>query len=236
MTFPSSRKEALEQGVKYFFTGRPCKHGHLAKRLTSRSTCSACSNERAVCWVKANPEKRAALARRYNQAHQSDNWARAQKWREANPDAWSEIGARSYLNRKDDILPKVRLYREQNGEKIRNRARASYEANPGPKRESARKWMKNNPGAKATLDLRNRENRKRAAPKWLTKQQKAEINAIYTRARYLTGKTGVTHHVDHIEPIVGANSCGLHVPWNLQVLTETENIKKGNRLPVELVW
>jgi hypothetical protein len=59
-----------------------------------------------------------------------------------------------------------------------------------------------------------------ATPKWVDKE------AII--AFYLKRPTGMT--VDHIMPIRGEISCGLHVPWNLQYLTLTQNIAKGNRI------
>ena len=38
---PRSRPEALKQGAKMYFTGKPCKHGHIAPRLT-KGTCLEC--------------------------------------------------------------------------------------------------------------------------------------------------------------------------------------------------
>ncbi len=39
-----SRKEAKAQGLKYYFTGKPCKIGHLTERYTTSSGCVECSN------------------------------------------------------------------------------------------------------------------------------------------------------------------------------------------------
>lgn len=63
----------------------------------------------------------------------------------------------------------------------------------------------------------------------LSPEHKAEVVAFYREARRLTLETGVPHEVDHIEPLRGKRSCGLHVPWNLRVITQAANRKKGNK-------
>lgn len=67
-----------------------------------------------------------------------------------------------------------------------------------------------------------------ATPKWLTKLHWEEMEAIYAEAKRITDETGVAMHVDHIVPIRGESVRGLHVPWNLQILTAQENISKSN--------
>ena len=57
-----------------------------------------------------------------------------------------------------------------------------------------------------------------------------EIKNFYWLARDLKAVTGEEYHVDHIVPINGKNVCGLHVPWNLQVLPADINMSKGNRI------
>jgi hypothetical protein len=44
---PASRKEARRIGADRFFTGIPCKHGHVAPRYTSTKNCVACQVEHA---------------------------------------------------------------------------------------------------------------------------------------------------------------------------------------------
>ena len=38
-----SKQEAKAQGLKRYFTGKPCKHGHVAERLVSTATCILCN-------------------------------------------------------------------------------------------------------------------------------------------------------------------------------------------------
>lgn len=40
-----TRKEAIEKGLKRFFTGKPCYRGHVSERLVSNRTCLQCHAE-----------------------------------------------------------------------------------------------------------------------------------------------------------------------------------------------
>jgi hypothetical protein len=71
--------------------------------------------------------------------------------------------------------------------------------------------------------------KRKATPTWLTKAQTEAISNYYWLANDLYAISGEKYHVDHIVPIQGKNVCGLHVPWNLQILPSDINISKSNR-------
>lgn len=60
-----SLRDAERSGLKHYFTGKPCNHGHLAPRYVSTWRCVVCTKDRVVKWQRENPEKSRAKNKRY---------------------------------------------------------------------------------------------------------------------------------------------------------------------------
>jgi len=120
-----------------------------------------------------------------------------------------------------------RRYYERNREAVL--ARAS--ARPNEAKQAYRnKHKQENPELyKALTSVRKRRHRD-ATPKWITPEQKLAMRELYLHAQKLTAMTGERYVVDHIIPLISHEVCGLHVPWNLRVITQEENLKKSNKL------
>ena len=187
---PKTREEAKKTGSKSYFTGQPCKHGHIAARKT-KGACVECLK---VEWAKGN-DTRAEYFRSYNK-------------------------------REDVKDRKNERYQE-------NREAVIAAASTRPlhvKREYQKTWKeKNMVWVRADTKARRRKHRN-ATPPWISRQQKADIRQLYQIAITMTKTTGEQYVVDHIVPLRGEDVCGLHVPWNLRVITQDENLKKSNKL------
>lgn len=127
-----------------------------------------------------------------------------------------------------------RAYAAKNKEAANQRATKWYYDNLEYALEQRRiigkKWIAENKDKNAAKATRYRASKLQATPKWLTKEQHQQIESFYWLAKLQYELTDTKYHVDHIVPLKGKTVCGLHVPWNLQVLKAQENISKGNRL------
>jgi hypothetical protein len=105
-----------------------------------------------------------------------------------------------------------------------------YAENPERYCERVSLWRKNNRGKLNHTESHHRAEKLRATPPWLTVHHRQQMQDLYIEARRLQKLDGIKRHIDHIYPLKGKTCCGLHVPWNLRILTAMENLKKGNKL------
>lgn len=182
------RESAIAAGRTRYFTGQPCKRGHVAERLVSNWRCVTCHSASTEAFYEKNPH----IRKRQRFGRQGKIRVQRRAWYSANAEAER---ARS------------RDFYRKNRERIRALARAQS-------------W-------KVLARTRLRQTRlQNATPKWVDRRW---IEEFYQCAAELSKLTGVKHSVDHIIPIKGDGVCGLHVPWNLQVLPLEENKRKSNK-------
>jgi 5-methylcytosine-specific restriction endonuclease McrA len=97
------------------------------------------------------------------------------------------------------------------------------------KRRHSRVSAAKYPARRKAGKIKYETKRSRATPDWLSQDHWDAMDALYLQARAISQSTGVRHEVDHILPLNGKTVSGLHVPWNLQILTQSANVSKSNR-------
>lgn len=132
-----------------------------------------------------------------------------------------------YLKNREKKIAAGLEWRENNWDKWYAKHRLRVKARPEAQKDAAARWRKRHPAEKLADYKAYVTRRSGAMPPWADKKAIAEV---YAEARRKTLETGVAHHVDHRYPLRGQGFNGLHVPWNLQVITAAQNMSKGNRL------
>ena len=128
------------------------------------------------------------------------------------------------------------FYTKQEEEYFEKEKIRKYEwskSNPDKVKESNRNFRQSNKGLVASYTAKYRADKLKRAPKWLSNKDLADIKSIYKMCNKISEKTGTKHHADHIIPLRGEKVSGLHVPSNLRVITDLENLIKGNNYEVD---
>lgn len=239
-----SKVEAKEQGLDLFFTGKPCKYGHIAERRTRNSDCLQCARERAAKYALDNKEQLLEKAAKYRAEHREELKVKAKDYYHSNKEARS-VAAKAYREKtKDAIKAYQAVYREKNRGKAKEykaryyldnredilaKTAANIRKKPEIARESSRRYRRNNKEKIYALTRLKQAEKMQRTPLWLTEDDLWMMREIYALATLRTKLTKVRHEVDHIVPLKGKTVSGFHVPTNLQVLTKAENRLKHNQ-------
>jgi 5-methylcytosine-specific restriction endonuclease McrA len=209
-------KAARTAGLKRYYTGIPCKRGHVAERHTSNGTCMTCSAEKALKYHYDNHKARLAKLATYRGTN------------------------------KDKIRAGRRAYYAANGEKVRRDSAAYFKANRKvelQKRAAHRTANKAlyaawdeayrlaNPEKVLVVKRRYRARRRGAAGDHTGAQIKAML--LQQGHRCANCKTSIRkgYHADHIVPLKLGGSNDIS---NIQLLCRGCNCSKGGKDP--FIW
>jgi 5-methylcytosine-specific restriction endonuclease McrA len=154
---------------------------------------------------------------------------RAAVWRQNNPEHVKQLSLQSQAKRADnweEFLASERRRYPLNAKAKLERQRAAIEADPQHRKAVVRRSYEKHKAKFIARVAARRAARLQATPKWIEIE---DFKAIYAAAREISVRTGVPHEVDHIWPLRGKLAWGLHVPWNLQILTRAANRRKFNK-------
>jgi hypothetical protein len=204
-----SRKEALSLGLPRYFTGKPCKNGHVDARSTAMESCMECIRERG----RNRDKERAAESRR--KSYIKDIEASRQRARDDYRKRLVQIkGYQKVYQKTESFLAACR----RSSKKIRKAK---------PWIPAIRNLLN---GSIARIGSVKTERTNQAigySPEKL--KQRIEFN-------FKPGMSWENHgewHIDHVKPVARFSEQGIKDPKlinclsNLRPMWATENIKKG---------
>ena len=211
------RKDAISLGLNHYFTGKPCKNGHVAKRRVVSKNCVKCAYDSAQSKGRSYPAIEAKKAGLHTyltgipckNGHVSRRWVESHKciacdamwkksWKKRNPEGAKAIKRRSWEQQRN--RPKTEEYRRAFNERHR-------------------------------LHEIAKRARLRAADGFHTSDDIAAIRkAQRGKCAYCKRNLGDEYHVDHIIPL---SKGGYNWPSNLQLTCGPCNMSKSAKDPIE---
>lgn len=226
-----SRTEATSAGLTHYFTGIPCKHGHLSPRYVRDGKCSKCVLLRVVAHKAANPEMTKETTRQYHLTNRDARLVAAKVYRET--------------NREKVAATKKRCYERAKVQKPRTRVRKPKAEKVAASNEYFRERRKRDPLFKMSAYTRNMLGRVLRATGKVKKGSTREILGYggeelkaHIESLFQPGMTWENYgmwHIDHKIPISLMTLFGVTEPAlinalsNLQPMWAIDNLAKGNR-------
>jgi 5-methylcytosine-specific restriction endonuclease McrA len=211
-----TRKQALAQGLKTYYTGKPCVRSHIDTRLTASGECRSCNLDRQRLRYHADPEAACERVKRYA----AENPEKRKEWVRNNRDKRREVERRWKARNPD----KVRAYSKPASKRWRL-------ANPEKRREVVKRWQDANPEIVRVNSHKRRARKAKAEGSHTPDDLRALLTAQSHQCAYCrTDLRKVKKHLDHIQPLARGGS---NDKTNLQWLCVPCNRSKGAKDPLQ---
>ena len=176
--------------------------------------CPECKKASNKAWYETNKEQEKAYMKAYHAANLEHH--------KANHKAY-------YNSHKEQCRTRAKAGKEANKEQVKANHKAYYNSHKEQVKANMKVYKKANPAKMNAHSAKRRAAKRQAIPRWLTEEHEKQIQHFYDVCAWLNGWKMEKFEVDHIVPLQGEEVCGLHVPWNLQLLPASLNRSKGNK-------
>lgn len=209
--YPNSAKEAKEKGYKYYFTGKPCIHGHYSLKRANGNKCKVCDNKRS-----RENKKRWYHENKHDQEFMERYLANNRKWSKENKEY--------YDNYRKEHKEELRIKRnERNKKYFAENIQAKIAANL---RNRLNQAIKNNQkGGSAVRDLG-----------CSIEALKNRIESMWEDGMSWDNYTLFGWHIDHIKPLSSFDLTNriqfleANHYTNLQPMWATDNLQKSSKI------
>lgn len=222
---------ARDAGLQHYFTGKPCKHGHVDFRLVASRVCATCSVLKSAQWREQFPDRATEQSRLYRETHKEERAATSKAWALANPERKKANDDRWAANNKDRHIALRKRWLEENPDRRRVWIAEWRVKNKDSQAANNVAWRAANRDRSNAI-ARNRRARVRDAEGTHTE---ADVQYLLAAQKWKCAgcKDKVKprlFHVDHITPIAKG---GRNDRVNLQILCPMCNLKKSSKDPID---
>lgn len=228
-----TRTEAIALGLKRYFTGIPCKLGHIDERQTVNWTCRECVRVKSLARYSANPEAARARQNTYYRDHKERIAETNAASRARNADKIKVRKKADYERDKNkpEFQQRLRQYTEQNRDHKREYDRRYRAANADRLEQVKSAWRIVNAdlirAVKSSYKARRRSQEaigdsSRSIAEW--------VESVKKVCYWCSKKCADEYHIDHYHPL---SKGGEHRVSNLVIACPTCNLRKNAKDPLE---